>query len=102
MLMSRSSLGTDCSRNGRYCWCAAFPRQPFAQAHIRGTLTAAKDGTIGVQTAKGETVSVKLAGDAGLFLGDKGRHERHPVWQVRRHHVCRAGRQARRTRGSCV
>ena len=27
----------------------------FAQAHIRGTLTAAKDGTISVQTAKGGT-----------------------------------------------
>ena len=26
----------------------------FAQAHIRGTLTAANDGTINVQTAKGE------------------------------------------------
>ena len=40
----------------------------FAQAHIRGTLTAAKDGTISVQTAKGGTESVKLANDAGLFL----------------------------------
>jgi hypothetical protein len=40
----------------------------FAQAHIRGTLTAAKDGTISVQTAKGETDSIKLANDAGLFL----------------------------------
>ena len=40
----------------------------FAQAHIRGTLTAAKDGTISVQTAKGETESIKLADDAGLFL----------------------------------
>jgi len=40
----------------------------FAQAHIRGTLTAAKDGTISVQTAKGETESIKLANDAGLFL----------------------------------
>src|ERR1700726_2431703 len=39
----------------------------FAQAHIRGTLTDTKDGTIGVQTAKGETVSIKLANDAGLF-----------------------------------
>src|SRR5277367_6377812 len=43
----------------------------FAQAHIRGTLTDVKDGTIGVQNAKGETVSVKLAGDAGLFLVTK-------------------------------
>jgi hypothetical protein len=40
----------------------------FAQAHIRGTLTAAKDGTISVQTVKGETESIKLAADAGLFL----------------------------------
>jgi len=39
-----------------------------AQAHIRGTLTAAKDGTISVQTAKGGTESIKLANDAGLFL----------------------------------
>ena len=30
----------------------------FAQAHIRGTLTAEKDGMISVQTAKGETVSI--------------------------------------------
>jgi hypothetical protein len=43
----------------------------FAQAHIRGTLTAEKDGTISVQTAKGETVSIKLANDAGLFLVTK-------------------------------
>ena len=43
----------------------------FAQAHIRGTLTDVKDGTIGVQNAKGETVSVKLAGDVGLFLVTK-------------------------------
>src|SRR3981189_3403411 len=42
-----------------------------AQTHIRGTLIAAKDGTISVQTAKGETVSIKLAHDAGLFLGTK-------------------------------
>ena len=40
----------------------------FAQAHIRGTLTAAKDGTITVQTAKGDSESIKLANDAGLFL----------------------------------
>jgi hypothetical protein len=43
----------------------------LAQAHIRGTLTDTKDGTIGVQTAKGETVSIKLANDAGLFLVTK-------------------------------
>ena len=40
----------------------------FAQAHIRGTLTASKDGTISVQTVKGGTESIKLANDAGLFL----------------------------------
>src|SRR5262249_12941674 len=45
-----------------------FSAPALAQAHIRGTLTAVKDGTIGVQTAKGETVSIKLANDAGLFL----------------------------------
>jgi len=55
MLMSRASLGTDCGRNGS-CWCAAFRASLRGQAHIRGTLTAAKDGTISVQTAKGETV----------------------------------------------
>ena len=43
----------------------------FAQAHIRGTLTDVKDGTIGVQNAKGETVTIKLASDAGLFLVTK-------------------------------
>ena len=43
----------------------------FAQAHIRGTLTAAKDGTISIQTAKGGTESIKLANDAGLFLVTK-------------------------------
>lgn len=48
-----------------------FSAPALAQAHIRGTLTAAKDGTIDVQTAKGDTVSIKLAGDAGLFLVTK-------------------------------
>jgi hypothetical protein len=43
----------------------------FAQAHIRGTLTAVKDGTISVQNAKGETIPIKLASDAGLFLVTK-------------------------------
>jgi hypothetical protein len=43
----------------------------LAQAHIRGTVTDVKDGTIGVQNAKGETVSIKLASDAGLFLVTK-------------------------------
>ena len=40
----------------------------FAQAHIRGTLTAVKDGTISVETAKGGTETIKLANDVGLFL----------------------------------
>jgi hypothetical protein len=48
-----------------------FSAPAFAQAHIRGTLTEVKDGTIGVQNLKGETVSIKLAGDAGLFLVTK-------------------------------
>ena len=43
----------------------------FAQAHIRGTLAAAKDGTISVQTAKGGTKSIRLANDARLFLVTK-------------------------------
>jgi hypothetical protein len=48
-----------------------FSAPALAQSHIRGTLTAVKDGTIDVQTAKGETVSIKLASDAGLFLVTK-------------------------------
>src|ERR1700756_2882573 len=48
-----------------------FSAPALAQAHVRGTLTAAKEGTIDVQTAKGETVSIKLASDAGLFLVTK-------------------------------
>ena len=48
-----------------------FSAPALAQAHIRGTLTAAKDGTIDVQNAKGETLSIKLASDAGLFLVTK-------------------------------
>src|SRR5438477_7555233 len=48
-----------------------FSAPAFAQAHIRGTLTAAKDGTISIQTAKGGTESIKLANDAGLFLVTK-------------------------------
>src|SRR6201982_3717079 len=48
-----------------------FSAPALAQAHIRGTLTAVNDGTISVQTAKGETVSIKLANDAGLFLVTK-------------------------------
>jgi hypothetical protein len=48
-----------------------FSAPALAQAHIRGTLTSAKDGMIGVQTAKGEAVSIKLANDAGLFLVTK-------------------------------
>src|ERR1700731_5412586 len=48
-----------------------FSAPAFAQAHIRGTLTAAKDETISVQTVKGGTESIKLANDAGLFLVTK-------------------------------
>src|SRR5581483_6095957 len=50
---------------------SVFSSPALAQAHIRGTLTSVKDGTIGVQTAKGETVSIKLADDAGRFLVTK-------------------------------
>jgi hypothetical protein len=50
------------------------------QSHIHGTLTDVKDGTIGVEL-KGETVSIKLAGDAGPFLVTKAnRHECDPDW----------------------
>jgi hypothetical protein len=49
----------------------SFSAPAFAQAHIRGTLTEVKDGTIGVQNAKGETISIKLASDAGQFLVTK-------------------------------
>src|SRR5215469_6927171 len=48
-----------------------FSAPALAQSHIRGALTAVKDGTIDVQTAKGDTVSIKLASDAGLFLVTK-------------------------------
>jgi hypothetical protein len=48
-----------------------FSAPASAQGHIRGTLIAMKDGTIDVQTAKGETVSIKLASDVGLFLVTK-------------------------------
>jgi hypothetical protein len=49
----------------------SFSVPAFAQAHIRGTLTDTKDGTINVQTAKGETKSIQLANDTGLFLVTK-------------------------------
>jgi hypothetical protein len=49
----------------------SFSAPAYAQAHIRGTLTEVKDGTIGVQNAKGETISIKLASDAGQFLVTK-------------------------------
>ena len=66
-----------------------FSAPAFAQAHIRGTLTDVKDGTISVQTAKGETKSIKLANDAGLFLVTKadmsamrGLAEGHYPWDL--------------------
>ena len=68
MRMSRTLELTDCSRGGS---CVLLSAPAFAQAHIRGTLTAAKDGTISVQTAKGGTELIKLANDAGLFLVTK-------------------------------
>ena len=64
-----NSKGTDCSRGGSGWVLLSAPA--FAQAHIRGTVTEVKDGTIGVQNAKGETISIKLASDAGLFLVTK-------------------------------
>ena len=71
-----SSLGTSCSRNGSRwstVFCASFGAGAYPwHADFRcGTLTSAKDGMIGVQTAKGEAVSIKLANDAGLFLVTK-------------------------------
>ena len=48
-----------------------FSAPALAQGHNRGTVTAVKDGTIDVQTVKGEIVSIKLANDAGLFLVTK-------------------------------
>ena len=42
----------------------------FAQAsqHLRGTLTGVQDHTLTVQTARGNTETIKMADDAGLFL----------------------------------
>ena len=48
-----------------------FAAPAFAQAHIRGTLTGAKDGVMTVQTVGGETKSIKLADKAPLFLVTK-------------------------------
>ena len=64
-----NSKGNDCSRRGSRWLLLSAPA--FAQAHIRGTLTDTKDGTINVQTAKGETKSIQLANDTGLFLVTK-------------------------------
>ena len=74
----------------------------FAQAHIRGTVTEVKDGTIGVQNAKGETISIKLASDAGLFLVTKADMSAIQSGKFVGITSFEAGRQARRTRGSCV
>jgi hypothetical protein len=41
------------------------------QAHIRGTVSGVKDGTITVQNAKGGTEEIKLASDVGYFLVTK-------------------------------
>jgi len=41
------------------------------QAHIRGTVSGVKDGTITVQNAKGGTEEIKLASDVGFFLVTK-------------------------------
>src|ERR1700734_2905712 len=69
MVMSRALWVTIAAATGFVGVLLSAPA--FAQAHIRGTLTAAENGTIGVQNAKGETVSIKLADDAGLFLVTK-------------------------------
>src|SRR5262252_2029108 len=69
MLMSRARLLPIAAAT--VLVALVFSAPALAQAHIRGTLTAAKDGTIDVQNAKGETVSIKLASDAGLFLVTK-------------------------------
>ena len=69
MLMSRALWVTIAAATGFVGVLLSAPA--FAQAHIRGTLTAVKDGTISVQNAKGETVPIKLANDAGLFLVTK-------------------------------
>src|ERR1700719_579580 len=69
MLMSRVLWGVIAAATGLVCVLLSAPA--FAQAHIRGTLTPAKDGTNSVQTAKSEAVSIKLANDAGLFLVTK-------------------------------
>ena len=42
-----------------------------AVSHVRGTLTAVKDGAISVQTAKGDTQEIKVAPDTGLFMVTK-------------------------------
>jgi hypothetical protein len=52
-----NSGATDCCRSDS---CVLCRTGLFAQAHIRGTLTHVKDGTIGVQNAKGETISINL------------------------------------------
>ena len=46
----------------------------FAQAHIRGTLTAVKDGTISVETAKGGDGIDQARQRRRPFPGDHGRH----------------------------
>ncbi len=43
----------------------------WAAAHVRGTISAVKDGVISVQTAKGDTEEIKVAPETGLFLVSK-------------------------------
>src|SRR5437763_16140700 len=69
MLMVRTRWGSIAAATVLFGVLLSAPA--FAQAHVRGTLTAAKDGTISVQTVKGGTESIKLANDAGLFLVTK-------------------------------
>src|SRR4051812_39436449 len=49
----------------------AGPAWAQASQHLRGTLTAVQGQTLSVQTARGNTETVKMADDARLFLVTK-------------------------------
>jgi len=63
-------LGTDCSRNGSWLVCC-FPRAGLRAGAYPRHADRREGRNDQVQTAKGETVSIKLANDAGLFLVTK-------------------------------
>src|SRR5258705_2325050 len=67
----RTEVTSERERHGQERFGVLLSAPAFAQAHIRGTLTAAKDRTISVQPVKGVTESIKLANDVGLFLVTK-------------------------------